>query len=256
MPPSPPSAHASTHLTNGTDPLSVGVPIDIADANAEGSATNFPRRDHVHKHPVFSTGDLHTDLLARSGVRPMLGNFDMDLYQILDHVLEKLGSLPTLTEGRMLYLTTDDHPYIGQASAYKQQILEDDRVSAVFSGRHICSQVSTSSVTYVTIVDSDVIINAPLFKYSGTLYVKFLAHLRNSEVGYATYAQLYRQHAATVVTGTEVSVTNTAYQIAESPWVDISGETGPESYQVQMKVPSGGTGYCNCAIILLSYVQL
>jgi len=185
----------------------------------------------------------------------MLGNLDMDLFQILDLLLEQLGSLPTLTEGRMLYLTTDDHPYIGQATGYKQHILEDDRVSSVFSGRHICSQISTTSLTYVTIVDSDVIINAPLFKYSGTLYVKFLAHLRNNTVGQTTYAQLYRQHAATVVTGTEVSVTNTAYAIAESSWVDISAETGPESYQVQLRV-TGGTGYCNCAIMLLSYVQL
>jgi len=124
----------------------------------------------------------------------------------------------------------------------------------VFSARHITSEVSTTSTSYVTIVDSDVLINPKWFQLQ-KLYLRFLAHLKNSTSGETTYARLYRQHAGTVVDGTEVSVTNTAYQIADSGWVDITGEEGLESYQVQMKV-SGGTGYCNSAILILSSKKL
>jgi len=33
----------------GPDPLSVGVPVDIGTANAQGSSGNYPLRDHVHR---------------------------------------------------------------------------------------------------------------------------------------------------------------------------------------------------------------
>jgi len=51
--------HASSHAVGSADALSVGVPVDIGTANAEGSATNFARRDHVHKHPSGLGADLH-----------------------------------------------------------------------------------------------------------------------------------------------------------------------------------------------------
>ena len=140
-------------------------------------------------------------------------------------------------------------------AGWRKILLAGDPIASVFSARHITSEVSTTSTTYATIVDSDVIINAPLFRVDNKLFLKFFAHLKNDTAGETTYARLYRQHAGTVIDGTEVSVTDTAYQIAESDWVDISNETGPESYQVQMKV-TAATGYCNSAIMLLSYVQL
>lgn len=46
--------HAPTHLQAATDPLSVGVPADIALANAAGAATNYVRRDHAHNHPYLA----------------------------------------------------------------------------------------------------------------------------------------------------------------------------------------------------------
>jgi hypothetical protein len=42
--------HAATHAVGGADALSVGTPAAIGASNAEGSATNFARRDHVHAH--------------------------------------------------------------------------------------------------------------------------------------------------------------------------------------------------------------
>lgn len=51
--------HAASHIQSGADPLSVGIPVDIGASNAEGSATNFPRRDHVHAHPSGLGATLH-----------------------------------------------------------------------------------------------------------------------------------------------------------------------------------------------------
>jgi len=46
-------------LVGATDELSVGIPVDIGTTNAEGTATNFVRRDHVHAHPSGLGADLH-----------------------------------------------------------------------------------------------------------------------------------------------------------------------------------------------------
>lgn len=53
------SAHQSRHHVGAADPLPVGVPVNIGVANAEGAATNFARRDHVHDHPAGLGFDLH-----------------------------------------------------------------------------------------------------------------------------------------------------------------------------------------------------
>ena len=75
------SAHASRHLPNSiTDALSVGVPSAIAAANAEGGANAFARQDHIHKHPVFAAGGLHTDYLHLDGVEPMTEPVPMNPY--------------------------------------------------------------------------------------------------------------------------------------------------------------------------------
>lgn len=42
------AAHQSRHAVGGADPLSVGVPAATGVSNAEGSAADFARRDHVH----------------------------------------------------------------------------------------------------------------------------------------------------------------------------------------------------------------
>ena len=43
-----PKVHAPTHLPSGTDPLDTGIPVGVGLINAEGTADNFARSDHVH----------------------------------------------------------------------------------------------------------------------------------------------------------------------------------------------------------------
>jgi len=67
--------------------------------------------------------------------------------------------------------------------------------------------------------------------------------------------RVLRQNAATVVVGSEASVVGAGWGIVETAWIDWSGESGNESYQLQMKV-TGGLGEFNSALMVLSPVQL
>lgn len=44
-----------------------GNPVDIGTANASGISEYYARQDHVHKHPVFVTGDLHPEYNLPAG---------------------------------------------------------------------------------------------------------------------------------------------------------------------------------------------
>lgn len=68
-----PTAHASTHLPSGSDPIATATAVDISTANAAGTANSLSRSDHVHNHPVFSTGDLHTQYVKADGTRAFTG---------------------------------------------------------------------------------------------------------------------------------------------------------------------------------------
>lgn len=91
-----------------------GAPSDIGTANAAGSSNSIPRLDHVHNHPAITTGDLHTQYILAAGTRAFTGNQSFGLFEIQSAVVEQVTALPgTVTQGRIVYLTTDDHPYIG-----------------------------------------------------------------------------------------------------------------------------------------------
>ena len=48
-----PAKHNATHLPDSAiDPLTVGVPSGLANANAEGTVNAFVRQDHLHKRDV------------------------------------------------------------------------------------------------------------------------------------------------------------------------------------------------------------
>jgi len=127
------------------------------------------------------------------------------------------------------------------------------KLRPLFCARGITKEVSTTSTDPVVIVDSDVLIDPSIFQISAKLYIRFIAQLRNVGGGINwTQARLYRQHAGTAVSGTEVSTTSTEYAVVDSGWVDITGESGLESYQVQLWVlDSNYAGYCNSTIMLL-----
>jgi len=115
---------------------------------------------------------------------------------------------------------------------------------------------STTSTSYVTIADSDIALDMSDYRGpNGALWLKFIAHIYNDTDGETTYIQIYRQNAGTAVSGTELSGTGAGWTIAESDWVDMSTESGNESYQLQMKV-TGGTGMYNSAIMILSPYKL
>lgn len=109
---------------------------------------------------------------------------------------------------------------------------------------------STTSTSYVVIADSDIVIDFDNWKTpGGKVFVKFKAHLRNDGAN-LTSVEIYRQNAATSVAGSEI--TNTGdWTIVESGWIDFSGESGDESYQLRIKV-AAGTGYVNGAMIIIA----
>lgn len=57
---SAPTAHSSTHLPGGSDPLTTAIAITITDStNGVGTANSFSRSDHQHAHGNRGGGTLH-----------------------------------------------------------------------------------------------------------------------------------------------------------------------------------------------------
>ena len=113
---------------------------------------------------------------------------------------------------------------------------------------------STTSLTYVTIANSDVAFDPQALRKAmpnQKLYAKFVYHIGNTGA-YTTYIQVYRQNAGTAVAGSEASYAFTAagWAIVSTGWIDFTNEA-QDSFQLQMKV-TGGTGLYNCALMILS----
>jgi len=114
---------------------------------------------------------------------------------------------------------------------------------------------STTSLTYVTIANSDIALNPALFKKGPTLYVKFIYHMKNDTAGQTTYMRVLRQNVGTPVVGSEASMSGAGWGIVETAWIDWSAEATAESYQLQLRV-TAGVGEFNSALMVLSPVQL
>jgi hypothetical protein len=79
------NTHASRHLPNGADPLTTGIPVPTANANAIGEANSFARADHVHKTEVTSysqrsitgTTALVTDSALFTITNPLQGTYQV-----------------------------------------------------------------------------------------------------------------------------------------------------------------------------------
>lgn len=77
-------------------------------AEAAGSSPKFARGDHVHLHPVLTTGDHHTEYIKHSGTRAFTGNQSMGGFQLTAHRLEQATNLvaytpATGTRGRLVF---------------------------------------------------------------------------------------------------------------------------------------------------------
>jgi len=60
------------YVYDGTSWINIGklsdaTPLDIALTGSAGTSSEASRSDHVHKHPVFTSGDLHTEYYKQSG---------------------------------------------------------------------------------------------------------------------------------------------------------------------------------------------
>lgn len=108
---------------------------------------------------------------------------------------------------------------------------------------------STTSTSYSTVAASDISFDPDDYKDTdGNLYVRVKAHLKHNGAG-TTFARMYRQNAASAVSGSEVSVSGDGWGFADSGWIDFSGETGDESYQLQIKTDDGAEGRYNSVIL-------
>lgn len=113
--------------------LSDNPPVDVDFTTASaGTATEASRQDHKHSVPAAtvadiaavdggpaSAGTLNKFVRAdhKHPLGPLVANLDFDTRQALSLALENVSTLPTtkLVNGRIVYLTTDKHPYIYQA---------------------------------------------------------------------------------------------------------------------------------------------
>jgi len=75
--------HAASHLVGAGDPLSVGTPVAISTANAEGVATNFCRRDHVHAMIAGHPSDPYFPANAKGVIRVTWRNSVFESYNTL-----------------------------------------------------------------------------------------------------------------------------------------------------------------------------
>lgn len=109
---------------------------------------------------------------------------------------------------------------------------------------------STTSTTYVTAAGSDISFDPDEFKDSaGNLYVRLKGHLKHGATSGTSYCRLYRQNAATAVTGTEIAVTaNDGWGVGDSGWVSLS-DTGFDSYHLQLKSGDGDTARYNSVLL-------
>lgn len=167
--------------------------------------------------------------------------------------LDDIIQITTRPHSSLQNIGTDDHHAKIHAASHRKG--GDDIIGHVIALKFGAEGSTTTSTTYVTIADSDIALNPALFNLIGTLYVKFIYHIKNDTVAETTYIRVYRQNSGTVIAGSEKTVVGAGWAIVETAWIDWSNESGNESYQVQMKV-TGGVGEFNSALMILSPVQL
>ena len=80
--------HSDTHLPNGSDAITVGVPVDIGSTNDSGSANKLVRSDHVHQgvHSIMKTGasELYSDVTLTEGNSMLLTQAGQDIDVAVD----------------------------------------------------------------------------------------------------------------------------------------------------------------------------
>lgn len=107
---------------------------------------------------------------------------------------------------------------------------------------------STTNTSYTTISASDIAFPPGIYSdVDGNLYVRVFAHLYHNGAG-TTYLRMYRQNAASAVSGSEVTVSGDGWGFASSDWIDFSGES-LDSFHLQMKTSDGAEGRYNSVVL-------
>lgn len=89
--------HKARHIPGGSDALATGVPSDIGTTNAEGTATAFPRQDHVHALGALSVPEAALQASAVTAAK--LGALAVTTAKINDLAV---------TEGKLAALAVTD----------------------------------------------------------------------------------------------------------------------------------------------------
>lgn len=115
---------------------------------------------------------------------------------------------------------------------------------------------STTNTSYTTIGGSDLTLNPDNFRDdAGNLYIRMFAHLKHGNTDGTVYARMYRQNAASVVTGTEVSVTaNDGWGVGDTGWLSL-GDSGYDSYHLQLKSGDGESVSYNSVTLFMGAPQ-
>jgi len=145
--------------------IDVGVPSNIAEANAEGSATEFCRKDHVHNHPDIAS-DLHTVYIKADGTRAFGGNQsfgDNNITNVGDVALDSISADGTTMDIDMtdnvasaLEIKTGDGNFIKIDTTNAAELITigengNDRLNINASG----IQMGSANARVTTVLDED-----------------------------------------------------------------------------------------------------
>lgn len=105
-----------------------------------------------------------------------------------------------------------------------------------------------SQQSWATVPNSDLVFDPDTFKdRNGEVYIRLVYHLKHWTDSGTVSARLYRQNAQSAVNGSKTNVDDTtvslslndAWGTADTGWLQLSGDAGMESYQVQMESSDG-----------------
>lgn len=245
------------YYDNGSSWVSVGV-------SKHGQLQNISSDDH------------HTRPTAGDGLDDNSNTFNIDVSDFIGAGLEDAGSETIrvdedfdftftsqldfnagLSSSGDVVITDGNHLTVGGAEvdlAYDDgsvdcQVITENRFGAEGS--------STTAQSYQTIAGSDLVFNPDDYKDSaGNLYIRVKYHLKHSNNSGTVSARLYRQNAASAVTSTAQSLSlNDSWGTADTGWVDFSGESGNESYQIQLESSDGESVRYNSVTIMFGHPQ-
>jgi len=249
--PQKPQPHG--HIAKDIADLKIPEPYDLEQLKKDHPKLREPYLHQPKKHSHDAkdiTGKIQPEQIERKGLDAdtVDGKHAKDLVKRV-----YVGGGGAVNHADLLNVLPEQHHNQLHASSHEKG--GNDVLGVVIAFKFGAEGATTTSTVYVTIANSDIAFNPALFKLKATLYVKFIYHIKNDTAGQTTYIRVLRQNAGTPVAGSEVSVVGAGWGIVETAWIDWSGESGNESYQVQMKV-STGVGEFNSALMVLSPVQL